>query len=127
MNGKMYWMARNTKFDSKVTLNKDPLILDLGPANDDRACLQYDRVVCFAKNKNSEDPEGRMKEITQELKRRESELIKQRVEQEQLKTLGEQYEILERQYSDGELPSPDRNLFIDLMQEIAMELGLLNC
>lgn len=28
-NGKMYWMARNMKFDSKVALNKDPLILDL--------------------------------------------------------------------------------------------------
>lgn len=68
-----------------------------------------------------------MKEITQELRRRDSEMRRQRVEQERLETLGEQYELLETQYSDGELPSPDRNLFIDLMQEIAKEFGLSNC
>lgn len=58
------------------------------------------------------------------MKRRESELRKQRIEQEWLKTLSEQYEALEKQYSDGELPSLDKNLFIDLIQEIATELGL---
>lgn len=87
MNGKMYWVGRNIKFDSKFTLNKEPIILDLVHANDDRVCLQYDRAVCFVRNKDGKDPEGKMKEITQELKRRESELRKKRVEQERMKTL----------------------------------------
>lgn len=89
MNGKMYWMVKNMKFDSQFLMNRDPIMLDLAPENDNRVCLQYDRVVCFAKNKNNENPEGRMKEITQELKRRESELRRQRIEQERLKTLDE--------------------------------------
>uniref|UniRef100_A0A8U8AQR7 Uncharacterized protein n=1 Tax=Geospiza parvula TaxID=87175 RepID=A0A8U8AQR7_GEOPR len=101
--------------------------IQLAQANDDRVCLQYDRAVCFARNKDGLDPEGKMKEITQELKRSESELRKKRVEQERLKTLSEQYEQPVRQYADGELPSPDQNLFIDLVQEITMELGLSNC
>lgn len=70
-------MTKNMKFDSKITLNKDPLILDLAPTNNHRVCLQYDRVVCFAKNKNNEDPERKMREITQELKRKESESRRQ--------------------------------------------------
>lgn len=68
--------------------------MDLARAKDDRVCLQYDRVVCFANNKDDEDPEGKMKEIIQEMKRRESELRKQRIEQERLKTLSEQYKVL---------------------------------
>lgn len=127
INGKMYWVTKNTKFDNKITRNKDPFILDLAQANDDSVCLQYDRVVCGVNNKDDENPEGKIKEIIQEMKRRESELRKRRIEQERLKTLSEQYEALEKQYADGELPSPDRNLFIDLIQEIATELGLSNC
>lgn len=69
MNGKIYWTGLNVKFDSKFTLSREPVILDLARVNDDRVCLQYDRVVCFTKNKDGEDPEGRMREITQELKR----------------------------------------------------------
>lgn len=61
MNGKTYWVGRNLKYENKLTLNKEPVILDLVQANDDRACLQYDRTFCFSKNKEGVDPEGKMK------------------------------------------------------------------
>lgn len=61
------------------------------------------------------------------MKRQESEAKKKRMEQERLKTLSEHYEQLEKQYSDWGLPASNQNLFIDLMQEIAIELGLSNC
>lgn len=41
--------------------------------------------------------------------------------------LSEQYEQLEKQYADWGLPASNRNLFIDLVQEIATELELSNC
>ncbi|RMC04319.1 hypothetical protein DUI87_19138 [Hirundo rustica rustica] len=71
------------------------------------------------KNEEGLDPESKTELIAQELKRQESEARKKRVEQERLKTLSEHYEHLEKQYSDWGLPSPNQNLFIDLMQEIA--------
>lgn len=73
------------------------------------------------------DPESKMKQVAQELRRQESEMRKRRLEQERLKTLSEQYDQLEKQYNDWGLPASDRNLFINLMQEIATELGLSNC
>lgn len=112
MNGKTYWVGRNLKFHRKLILNREPFILDLVQANDDRVCLQYDRAVCFMKNKEGIDPKSKMKQITQELKRGESELRKKRVEQERMKTLSGQYEQLEKRYADRELPAPDQNLLI---------------
>lgn len=68
-----------------------------------------------------------MRQIAQELKKQESEARKRSMEQEKIKTLSEQYEQLEQQYSDWGLPASNKNLFVDLMQEIATELGLANC
>lgn len=127
MDGKTYWVGKNLNYENRFTLSNEPVILDLLEENDDGACLQYDKTFCFSKNKEGIGPESKMKQVAQELKRQESEMRKKRVEQERLKTLSEQYDNLERQYTDWGLPAPNRNLFMDLIQEIATELGLTNC
>ena len=73
------------------------------------------------------DPESKIEQIALEMKRQESEMRKRRLEQERLRTLSEQYDLLEKQYDNFGLPRSDKNLFIDLMQKIATELGLSNC
>lgn len=127
IGGKMYWVRKNLKHEEKTLLGNEPIVLDLLKNDDDRICLQFDKTFCFSRSEDALDPESKMKLITQELKKLESEARKKRVEQERLKTLSEHYEQLEKQYNDWGLPAPNQNLFIDLMQEIATELGLSNC
>lgn len=73
------------------------------------------------------DPENKIKQVTQQVKSQEAEKRRKRIEQEKLRTLSEQYDQLEKQYTNWGLPASDQNLFVDLMQEIATELGLSNC
>uniref|UniRef100_A0A8C0VC15 Uncharacterized protein n=1 Tax=Cyanistes caeruleus TaxID=156563 RepID=A0A8C0VC15_CYACU len=127
MGGKLYWEGRNLKHETKVSFSNEPIVLDLLKNDDDRVCLQFDQVICFAKDEDGSDPENKIKQLTLELKRQEMENKRKRLEQERLNSLSEQYEQLEKQYDNWKLPSPNQNLFIDLMQEIATELGLSNC
>ncbi|XP_041901283.1 uncharacterized protein LOC121672624 isoform X1 [Corvus kubaryi] len=127
MDGKTYWVGKNLRYEDRSPLGNEPVILDLLEENDDRACLQYDNTFCFSKNKDGMDPENTMKQVTLDLKRQESEIRKKRIEQERLLALSKQYDLLEKQYNDWEWPAPNTNLFIELMQEIATELGLCNC
>ncbi|RMC20073.1 hypothetical protein DUI87_00919 [Hirundo rustica rustica] len=73
------------------------------------------------------DPENKIQKVAQELKRQELETKRKKMEQERMKSLSEQYEQLEKQSSDWSLPASSKNLFVDLVQEIATELGLSNC
>ncbi|TRZ12014.1 hypothetical protein HGM15179_015077 [Zosterops borbonicus] len=123
--GKMYWVGKNLKHEGKMISGNEPIVLDLLRHDDDRTCLQFDETFCFSKNEEGLDPESKMQMLTQELRRQESEAKRKRIEQERLKTLSEHYEQLEKQYKDWGLPAPNQNLFRDLMQEIATELGKL--
>uniref|UniRef100_A0A674H2S3 Envelope glycoprotein n=1 Tax=Taeniopygia guttata TaxID=59729 RepID=A0A674H2S3_TAEGU len=127
MGGKTYWVGNNLKYENRVPLETEPVILDLLGDQDDRVCLQYDKMFCFTKDKEGMDPENKMKQVMQEVKRQEAEIRKKRLEQEKLKSLSEQYDQLEKQYAKWGLPASDQNLFVDLMQEIATELKLSNC
>lgn len=79
------------------------------------------------RNKDGMDPEHSIKQIALKIKRQESEMRRKRLEQERLQMLSKQYDQMERQYDEWGLPASNQNLFIDLMQEIATELGLSNC
>ncbi|RMC11973.1 hypothetical protein DUI87_11106 [Hirundo rustica rustica] len=126
MNGKTYWVGNNVKLNT-ASLNSGPIILDLLNENDERVCLKLEGTFCFFKNEEGMDPENKIQKVAQELKRRESEAKRKRMEQERIRTLSEQYKQLEKQYSDWGLPASSKNLFTELMQEIATELGLSNC
>ncbi|XP_058696093.1 uncharacterized protein LOC131579745 isoform X1 [Poecile atricapillus] len=127
MGGKLYWEGKNVKHEAKLTFNNEPIILDLLKSDDENSCLQFDPVFCFSKDEEGLDPESKIKQIAIDMKRQEMENKKKRLEQERLNSLSKQYELLEKQYDNWKLPSPDQNLFVDLMQEIATELGLSNC
>lgn len=127
MGGKTYRVGRNLKYKNRLALNNEPVILDLLEDNDDRVCLQIDKTFCFSRNKERVELESKIKQVAQEFKRQEPAIRQRRIEQERLKTLSEQYDQLEKQYSDWGYLASNRNLFIDLIQEIAIELGLSNC
>ncbi|RMC02649.1 hypothetical protein DUI87_20804 [Hirundo rustica rustica] len=73
------------------------------------------------------DPENKIQKVALEFKRQELAAKKKRMEQERMRTLSEQYEQLEKQSNDWSLATSSKNLFLDLVQEIATELGLTNC
>ncbi|RMC21964.1 hypothetical protein DUI87_02835 [Hirundo rustica rustica] len=73
------------------------------------------------------DPENKIQKVALEFKRQELAAKKKRMEQERMRTLSEQYEQLEKQSNDWRLATSSKNLFLDLVQEIATELGLTNC
>lgn len=50
-----------------------------------------------------------------------------RITGKELEELNELYKQLKQQYSDWDLPASTKNLFLDLMQEIATELILSKC
>lgn len=50
-----------------------------------------------------------------------------RITGKELEELNELYKQLKQQYSDWDLPTSTKNLFLDLMQEIATELRLSKC
>ncbi|RMC21870.1 hypothetical protein DUI87_02741 [Hirundo rustica rustica] len=60
MGGKTYWVGKNLKFETETSLKGEPVILDLLEDQDDRVCLQYDRMFCFSRNKEGVDPESKM-------------------------------------------------------------------
>ncbi|RMC19789.1 hypothetical protein DUI87_03353 [Hirundo rustica rustica] len=126
MNGKTCWVGQNEKLKT-ASLSNGPIILDLLNKNDERVCLKLEGTFCFSKNEEGMDPESKIQKVAQELKRQEEEAKRKRMEQERMRSLNEQYEQLERQSSDWGLPASSKNLFIELMQEIATELGLSNC
>lgn len=95
-------MGQNLKYQGKLTLSNEPVLLDHLEENDDRACLQYANTFCFSKNKDGMDPESTMKQVALELKRQESEIRKKRIKQERLLALSKQYNLLEKQYNDWE-------------------------
>ncbi|RMC16605.1 hypothetical protein DUI87_06542 [Hirundo rustica rustica] len=73
------------------------------------------------------DPENKIQKVALEFKRQELAAKKKRMEQERMRTLSEQYDQLEKQSNDWSLATSSKNLFLDLVQEIATELGLTNC
>lgn len=91
---------KNLKYETKLCLRNEPVILNLLEDQDDRVCLQYDRIFCSSKNKERVDPKSKIKQVTQELKRHEAEIRKNKIEKKRLRTLSEQYEHLERQYTN---------------------------
>ncbi|RMC19759.1 hypothetical protein DUI87_03323 [Hirundo rustica rustica] len=126
LNGKTYWIGQNEKLQT-ASLNSGPIILDLLSKNDERVCLKLDKIFCFSKDEEGMDPENKIQKVAQELKRQELETKRNKMEQERMRSLSEQYEQLEKQSSDWSLPASSKNLFVDLVQEIATELGLSNC
>lgn len=84
MGGKTYWVRKNLKYENKLFL-KDELVIDLLEDHDDWACLQFDKIFCFSRNKEGVDPESKMKQVGQELTRQESEMRKRKVETREVK------------------------------------------
>ncbi|RMC20943.1 hypothetical protein DUI87_01797 [Hirundo rustica rustica] len=126
LNGKTYWVRQNEKLQTAL-LNSGPIILDLLSENDERVCLKLDKIFCFSKDEEGIDPENKIQKVAQELKRQELETKRKKMEQERMRSFSEQYEQLEKQSSDWSLPASSKNLFVDLVQEIATKLGLSNC
>ncbi|RMC16705.1 hypothetical protein DUI87_06645 [Hirundo rustica rustica] len=126
LNGKTYWVGQNKKLQTN-SLSVGPILLDLLSENDERVCLELKKVFCFSKDEEGLDPENKIQKVALELKRQELEAKRKRMEQERMRTLSEQYEQLERQSSDWSLSASSKNLFLDLVQEIATELGLTDC
>ncbi|RMB88534.1 hypothetical protein DUI87_24294 [Hirundo rustica rustica] len=126
LNGKTYWVGQNKKLQTN-SLSGGPILLDLLSENDERVCLKLEKVFCFSKDEEGLDPENKIQKVALELKRQELEAKRKRMEQERMRTLSKQYEQLERESSDWSLSASSKNLFLDLVQEIATELGLTNC
>ncbi|RMC19894.1 hypothetical protein DUI87_03460 [Hirundo rustica rustica] len=126
LNGKTYWVGQNKKLQTN-SLSGAPILLDLLSENDERVCLKLEKVFCFSKDEEGLEPENKIQKVALELKRQELEAKRKRMEQERMRTLSEQYEQLERESSDWSLSASSKNLFLDLVQEIATELGLTNC
>ncbi|RMC20654.1 hypothetical protein DUI87_01506 [Hirundo rustica rustica] len=126
LNRKTYWVGQNTKLQT-AALNSRLIILDMLSENDERVCLKLERTFCFSHNEEGMDPESKIQRVAQELKKQELEAKRKKMEQERMRWLSEQYEQLEKQSSDWSLPASSKNLFVDLVQEIATELGLSNC
>ncbi|RMC13292.1 hypothetical protein DUI87_10827 [Hirundo rustica rustica] len=126
LNGKTYWVGQNEKLQT-ATLANGPILLDMLGENDERVCLRMDKVFCFSKDEEGLDPENKIQKVALEFKRQELAAKKKRMEQERMRTLSEQYDQLEKQSNDWSLATSSKNLFLDLVQEIATELGLTNC
>ncbi|RMC00283.1 hypothetical protein DUI87_22890 [Hirundo rustica rustica] len=126
LNGKTYWVGQNEKLQTAALAN-GPILLDMLGENDERVCLRMDKVFCFSKDEEGLDPENKIQKVALEFKRQELAAKKKRMEQERMRTLSEQYEQLEKQSNDWSLATSSKNLFLDLVQEIATELGLTNC
>ncbi|RMC14933.1 hypothetical protein DUI87_07110 [Hirundo rustica rustica] len=126
LNGKTYWVGQNEKLQT-ATLANGPILLDMLGENDERVCLRMDKVFCFSKDEEGLDPENKIQKVALEFKRQELAAKKKRMEQERMRTLSEQYDQLEKQSNDWSLATSSKNLFLDLVPEIATELGLTNC
>ncbi|RMB89521.1 hypothetical protein DUI87_34095 [Hirundo rustica rustica] len=126
LNRKTYWVGQNEKLQTAALAN-GPILLDMLGENDERVCLRMDKVFCFSKDEEGLDPENKIQKVALEFKRQELAAKKKRMEQERMRTLSEQYEQLEKQSNDWSLATSRKNLFLDLVQEIATELGLTNC
>ncbi|RMC06472.1 hypothetical protein DUI87_15907 [Hirundo rustica rustica] len=126
LNEKTYWVGQNEKLQT-ATLANGPILLDMLGENDKRVCLRMDKVFCFSKDEEGLDPENKIQKVALEFKRQELAAKKKRIEQERMRTLSEQYDQLEKQSNDWSLATSSKNLFLDLVQEIATELGLTNC
>ncbi|RMC20063.1 hypothetical protein DUI87_00909 [Hirundo rustica rustica] len=126
LNGKTYWVGQNEKLQTAALAN-GPILLDMLGENDERVCLRMDKVFCFSKDEEGLDPENKIQKVALEFKRQELAAKKKRMEQERMRTLSEQYDQLEKQSNDWSLATSSKNLFLDLVQEIATELGLTNC
>uniref|UniRef100_A0A8C0ZH35 Uncharacterized protein n=1 Tax=Cyanistes caeruleus TaxID=156563 RepID=A0A8C0ZH35_CYACU len=111
-NRKMYWVGKNLGFKGRAPY----------PHND-QICPQYEKFFCFEKDENENEPN-----INIALKeKKEIEKSVKKIPEKELEELNQLYKQLKEQYSDWDLPTTTKTLFVDLMQEIATELGLSKC
>lgn len=78
--------------------------------------------MCFEKDEKGKEPKKKLIG-----KQRETMKDREIIKRKELEKLNELYKQLKQHYSDWDLPTSNKNLFVNLMQEIATELGLSKC
>lgn len=86
MNEKIYWVGQNLKHSGSDIRNA-LVIMDLLDENDDKICLQYERMFCFSKNADGVSAESKAEEMSLEQKRKEVQIRKKESGTREIKSL----------------------------------------